>query len=208
MLAPESSVFQFKLDKKIEKFKMQNKNGKTVQSEPLRSISNILQSAVYLCCPSCPLQLSCLVRRFNSISQNRKNIFFVFLGVSSFFLKNAVMLPLPRGSFASKWISPLWKQMRLIYFISWTNTWISTKTIQKIVQQGWSRKSTPRVSASFWWTPVKETVSSKVTKCAFLWFSTRFAANCGKGKKHFQLLLGKFPEIYKARWFAGLNRPN
>ena len=27
--------------------------------------------------------------------------FFVFLGVSSFFLKNAVMLPLPRGSFAS-----------------------------------------------------------------------------------------------------------
>ena len=61
--------------RKLKKFKMQNKNGKMVQSEPLRSISNILQSALYLCCPSCPLQLSCLVRRFNSISQNRKNIF-------------------------------------------------------------------------------------------------------------------------------------
>jgi len=37
---------------------MENENGKTVQSEPLRLISDILQSAVYWCCLSCPLQLS------------------------------------------------------------------------------------------------------------------------------------------------------
>ena len=65
--------------RKLKKFKMENENGKTVQSEPLRSISDILQSAVYWCCPYCPLQLSCLVQGFNSISQNRKDIFFIVL---------------------------------------------------------------------------------------------------------------------------------
>ena len=50
-----------------------------LKSEPLRLISDILQSAVYWCCLSCPLQLSCLVRGFNSNSQNRKNIFFIVL---------------------------------------------------------------------------------------------------------------------------------
>lgn len=59
---------------------MKEGNIKTpLKSEPPRSISDILQSAVYRCCPPCPLQLSCLVRGFNSISQNRKNIFFIAL---------------------------------------------------------------------------------------------------------------------------------
>ena len=58
MQARELSVFKFKLDKKIKKVKIENENGKTVQSEPLRLISDILQSAVYWCCLSCPLQLS------------------------------------------------------------------------------------------------------------------------------------------------------
>lgn len=50
-----------------------------LKSEPLRLISDILQSAVYWCCPSYLLQLSCLVQEFNSISQNRQNIFFIVL---------------------------------------------------------------------------------------------------------------------------------
>ncbi len=42
MRARELSVFKFKLDKKIKKVKIENENGKTVQSEPLRLISDIL----------------------------------------------------------------------------------------------------------------------------------------------------------------------
>ena len=74
MQVRELSVFIFKLDKKT---KIENENGKTVQSEPSCSISDILQSAVYWFCPFYTLQLSGLVRGFNSISQNRKNIFFI-----------------------------------------------------------------------------------------------------------------------------------
>lgn len=74
MQVRELSVFIFKLDKKT---KIENENGKTVQSEPSCSISDILQSAVYWFCPFYTLQLSVLVRGFNSISQNRKNIFFI-----------------------------------------------------------------------------------------------------------------------------------
>lgn len=73
------SVFKFKLDRKIKKCKIEKENGKTVQSERLYSISDILQSAVYWCCLSYHLQLSCLVLGFNSISQNRQNIFFIVL---------------------------------------------------------------------------------------------------------------------------------
>ena len=64
---------------KSKKWKIENEKEKTLQSELLRSISDILQSAVYWCCPSYPLRLSCLVRWFSSISQNRKNIFFIVL---------------------------------------------------------------------------------------------------------------------------------
>lgn len=74
-----------------------------LKSEPLRLISDILQSAVYWCCPSYLLQLSCLVQEFNSISQNRQNIFFIVLrhvGAKSALLRRFLCNGHKKASFA------------------------------------------------------------------------------------------------------------
>lgn len=59
MRVRELSVSTFKLDKKLKKFQIENKNGKMVKSAPPCSISDVFQAAV---CRNCPLLMPCLVR--------------------------------------------------------------------------------------------------------------------------------------------------